>query len=157
MASIYPSEEKLFSDNGLKILNPLKAVIRKENNGDYRLDIKDDLEFLEYYQSGNILRVTTPWGKQCFRIKNTAIENRKINVTAPHIYFDSENYIIKDSYVVEKNANAALDHLNSATYIATPFTTISDLQTVNNYRCVRKSLAEAVNDVIERWGGNLSS
>jgi phage minor structural protein len=27
--------------------------------------------------------------------------------------------------------------------------------TVSSYRCVRKSLAEAVNDVIERWGGHL--
>ena len=46
MISVYPSDEKLFADNGLKILKPLKAVIRKENNGDYRLDVRDSLENL---------------------------------------------------------------------------------------------------------------
>ena len=105
MISIYPPDEKLFADNGLKILKPLKAIVRKEDNGAYCLDVRDSLEHLDYYQSGNILRISTPWGKQCFRIKNVVIENKRINVTAPHIYFDSENYIIQDSYVVDKNCN----------------------------------------------------
>jgi phage minor structural protein len=39
--------------------------------------------------------------------------------------------------------------------VSTSFTTISDVPTIFSYRCVRKSLAEAVNDVIERWGGHL--
>ena len=42
-----------------------------------------------------------------------------------------------------------------ATDIPSPFTTISDVQSVNNYRCVRKSLAQAVEMILERWGGNL--
>jgi phage minor structural protein len=155
MISIYPSPETLFANNGIKILKPLKAVIRKEDNGDFYLDLRDDLENLDYYQSGNIIRVPTPWGNQCFRLKNPEIENKKINVRAQHLYFDSQNYIIKDSYVVDKNCNDALDHLNSATDITSPFTTLSDVPTVFSYRCVRKSLAEAVSDVIERWGGHL--
>ena len=155
MISVYPSEEKQFSDNGIKVLKPLKAIIRKEDNGEYKLDVCDNLENLEYYQSGNIMRVSMPWGKRCFRIKNVIIENKKINVTAPHIYFDSANYIIKDSYVVDKNCNDALDHLNIATDIPSPFTTLSDVQPVNNYRCVRRSLTEAVDMILERWGGHL--
>jgi phage minor structural protein len=155
MISIYPPSETLFADNGLKILKPLKALIYKEDNSDYYLDLRDDLENLEYYQSGNIVKVPTPWGKQCFRLKNPQIENKKINVRARHLYFDSQNYIIKDSFVVDKNCNDALDHLNRATDVPTPFTTISDVPTIFSYRCVRKSLAEAVNDVIERWGGHL--
>lgn len=155
MISVFPPEERQFSDNGLKILKPLKAVIRKEDNAEYRLDIKDNLEFLDYYQNGNILRVSTPWGKQCFRIKNIVIENKKINCSAYHLYFDSENYVIKDAYVVDKNANDALDHLNMATDIHSPFTTISDVQSVNNYRCVRRTLAEAVEMILQRWGGHL--
>jgi hypothetical protein len=54
MISIYPSSETLFSDNGLKILKPLKTLIYKEDNGDYYLDLRDDLENLEYSQNGNI-------------------------------------------------------------------------------------------------------
>jgi len=155
MLTIYPSNETSFSDNGLKTLTPLKALIYKEDNGDYYLEIKDTLENLEYYISGNIIRASTPWGYQCFRIKDTQIENRKISFIARHLYFDSENYIIEDSYVFEMNCNAALDHLNSATDITSPFTTISDIPSEFSYRCVRKSLAEAVNDVIDRWGGHL--
>ncbi|MDR0405020.1 MAG: hypothetical protein LBH37_04500 [Oscillospiraceae bacterium] len=55
MISVHPPEEKLFGNNGLKILKPLKAVICKENNEDCRLDVRDSLENLEFYQSGNIL------------------------------------------------------------------------------------------------------
>jgi hypothetical protein len=85
MISVYPPSENLFADNGLKILKPLKALIRKEDNGDYYLDLRDDLENLEYYQSGNIVRATTPWGNQCFRLRNPQIENKKINVRAQHL------------------------------------------------------------------------
>jgi phage-related protein len=155
MISVYPSSETLFANNGLKILKPLKALIRKEDNGDFYLDLRDNLENLEYYQSGNIVKVPTLWGNQCFRLKNPQIENKKVNVRAQHLYFDSRNYIIKDSYVVDKNCNDAFDHLNSATDIPSPFTTISDVPTAFSYRCVRKSLAEAVSDVIGRWGGHL--
>lgn len=155
MISAFPPDETLFSDNGIKILKPLKAVILKEDNGDYYLDLRDNLDYLEYYQSGNILRVATPWGKQCFRIKNVSVQNNKIDIRAYHLFYDSENYIIADSYVVERNCNDALDHLNMATDTPSPFTTISDVPTIHNYRCVRKSLAEAVKDVVGRWGGHL--
>lgn len=155
MISVYDSTEKSFATNGIKILKPLKATIRKEDNGDYYLDLKDKIDFIDYYQAGLIIRVPTPWGYQAFRLTNPNIENNKITVRAYHIYFDSKNYIIKDSYVVDKNCNDALDHLNIACDITSPFTTISDITTVNSYRCVRKSLEEAISDVIDRWGGHL--
>lgn len=53
------------------------------------------------------------------------------------------------------NCNNALDHLNRATEPSSEFTTISDVSTVDSYRCVRKSLYEAIQTVIERWGGHL--
>ncbi|BED91989.1 MAG: phage tail protein [Candidatus Improbicoccus pseudotrichonymphae] len=157
MLNIYPSNETTFADNGLKILKPLKAIVRKEDNGDYFLDIKDTIENenLKYYQAGNIVRATTPWGYQAFRLTNPEIENKKINVRAFHIYYDSNNYIIRDSNVVDKNCNDALDHLNSATDITSPFTTLSDVQVVRNYRCIRKTLNEAIYTILERWGGHL--
>ncbi len=155
MISVYDSTEKSFATNGIKILKPLKALIRKEDNGDYYIDLKDKIDFIDYYQAGLIIRVPTPWGYQAFRLTNPNIENNKITARAYHVYFDSQNYIIKDSYVVDKNCNDALDHLNMACDIMSPFTTISDITTVNSYRCVRKSLEEAISDVIDRWGGHL--
>ncbi|MBR2003437.1 MAG: phage tail protein, partial [Thermoguttaceae bacterium] len=71
------------------------------------------------------------------------------------VFYDSENYVIADSYVVNKNCNDALDHLNIATDVTSPFTTISDVTTINSFRCVRKSLREAVEVVLERWGGHI--
>lgn len=155
MISVYESEERSFFDNGIKILKPLKAVIYKQDNADYYLDLKDSINNLEYYQSGNILRASTPWGKQCFRIRNICTQNNKIEIRAYHLFYDSENYIISDSYVVERNCNDALDHLNTATDNPSPFSTISDVSSVHNYRCVRKSLAEAIKDVLSRYGGHL--
>ncbi len=57
--------------------------------------------------------------------------------------------------MVERNCNDALDNLNTATDNISPFKTISDVPSIHNYRCVRKSLGEAVEDVLKRWGGHL--
>ena len=155
MISVYSSDEKMFLNNGIKILHPLKALVRKEDNGDYYIDLKDTIENIEYYQSGMIIRVNTPWGYQGFRLSNPVIENKKISCKGHHLYFDSKNYIIEDSYVVDKDCNDALDHLNTATDITSPFNTLSDIPTISSYRCVRHSLEEAIQVILERWGGHL--
>ncbi len=155
MISIYPSDELNFKDNGIKILHPLKALIYKEDNGDFRIDIKDTLDNLNYYQEGLIIRTDTPWGKQGFRLTNPEINNNIITCKGYHLYFDTKRYIIVDSYVVDKNCNDAIDHLNNACDVKTPFTLISDIPTVNSYRCVRHTLEEALAVVTERWGGHL--
>ena len=155
MISVYPSTEKEFANNGIKILKPLKAKIHKEDNGDYYIDLKDNLDNIDYYQSGMIIRANTPWGYQGFRLENPNINGNLITIRGKHLYFDSANYLIVDSYVVDKNCNDALDHLNNACDITTPFTFISDITRIASYRCVRHSLEEAVATVIERWGGHL--
>ena len=71
------------------------------------------------------------------------------------MFYDSEDLLIKESNVVFKNCNDALDQLNMATDTQSPFTTISDVKTINSYKCVRKSLYGAIKDVLEGWGGHL--
>lgn len=44
MISVYSSNEKSFSSNGIKILKPLKALIFKQDNGEYYLDLKDSID-----------------------------------------------------------------------------------------------------------------
>ena len=44
--------------------------------------------------------------------------------------------------------------MNSATDNQSPFTTTSDIPIINSYRCVRKSLFEAFDEVRQRWGGH---
>lgn len=155
MIKLFTATDKLYDTNGEKIILPLKAKIHKEDNGDFYLDIETSLEYVNDLVEGNILVAPTPQGAQAFRISNPQKTRKKITVKAYHVFYDSENYLIKDSYVVDKNCNDALDHLNNATDTASPFTTLSDIATVDSYRCVRSSLYEAIQVVLERWGGHL--
>ena len=112
-------------------------------------------KYIDYLQANNILVANTPQGNQAFRISNVERTRSKIRLKANHIFYDTQNYVISDSYVVEKNCNQALDHLNDATDNTSPFSMTSDITTLNSYRCVRKSLYEAIQVVLERWGGHL--
>ena len=155
MICVYPSTEKAFANNGLKVMHPLKAKVYKEDNGEFYINIKDTIDNLEFYEEGMIIRTDTPWGKQCFRLTNPEIDKDKIISKGYHLYFDTKRYVIVDSYVVDKNCNDALDHLNNACDTKTPFNFISDISTINSYRCVRHTLEEAISTVLDRWGGHL--
>lgn len=155
MISVFPSDAVTFTTNGTKSLQPRSAVVRKEDNGNYYLDLVDVIANIDYYVAGNIVRVPTPWGDQAFRLSDPKVTNRKITIRAWHVYFDTANYIIDDSYVVDSDANTALDHLNTATDRTTPFSTTSDVPAVASFRCVRQSLEEAISTVVDRWGGHL--
>ncbi len=155
MIKLFSATDKSFTTNGDVVLHPLKARVHKEDNGDYYLDLETGLEYVEYMVEGNIVVADTPQGDQAFRITNPQKTRSKITVKAWHVFYDSENYLIEDSYVVDKTCNDALDHLNNATTPTSPFTTISDVATVDSYRCVRTSLYGAIQTILERWGGHL--
>ena len=155
MLKIFQAGDTAFTSNGDAVIQATRAVVRKEDNGEFYLELEAGLDFLEYLQAENIIVAPTPQGEQAFRLSNVENTRTKIKAKAYHIYYDSDNYLIADSYVVEKDCNDALDHLNNATDTLSPFTTLSDIETVKSYRCVRKSLNEAITDVIERWGGHL--
>lgn len=156
MIKVFSPTDTTFTTNGDAVINATRAVVHKVDNGDFYLEIECGLEFINYVKSNNIIVVPTPQGDQAFRLEAPVETTRKkIKAKAWHVYYDSENYLIADSYVVDKNCNDALDHLNMATDNPSPFTTLSDVNTINSFRCVRKSLAEAVNTVLERWGGHL--
>ena len=155
MIKLFNLTDKTFSSNGDKVIIPTKAKIHKEDNGAYYLDLECSLDYINYIIQGNIVVANTSQGDQAFRVANVTKTRKKITAKCYHIFFDSKNYLIQDSYVYEMDCNNALDHLNSATSDTSPFTTVSDITGINSYRCVRKSLYEAINTVIERWGGHL--
>ena len=155
MIKIFNPTDKVFINNGEKILQPIKAKVHKEDNGDYYLNLEVGIEYIDYIVKDNIIVAPTPTGEQAFRLDNPEKKKNKISAKAWHVFYDAENYLIEDSYVVEKNCNDALDHLNNATDTVSPFTTIADVPTVTSFRCVRKSLYEAIQTIIERWGGHL--
>ena len=155
MIRVFAPTDTDFSSNGDIVVQPLRAKVYKEDNGNFYLDIETDLSYLDNLVEGNLIVANTPQGNQAFRISDTTKTKNKIQIKANHVYYDAQNYLIEDSYVVDKNCNDALDHLNSATEPTSIFTTISDINTVASYRCVRTSLYDAINVVLERWGGHL--
>ena len=155
MIRIFAPSDTDFTSNGDAVIQATRAAVRKVDNGDFYLELQCGLDYIDYIKPKNIVVVNTPQGAQAFRIRYVETTRSKITAKALHLFYDSENYLIADSYVVDKNCNDALDHLNNATDTVSPFTTLSDVQTVASFRCVRKSLFEAVNTVLERWGGHL--
>lgn len=155
MIRAFRATDKLYNSNGDAVILPTKARVINSDNGDYYLDLTCGTEYNEYMQANNIIVAPTPKGDQAFRIRTVTKRNKKLEVKAWHVFYDSQNYLIADSYAVNLNCNAALDHFNNATDNPSPFTVSSDVTKVNTFRCVRKSLAECINTVLERWGGHL--
>lgn len=156
MIRIFSASDTDFTSNGeVVISNATKANVHKADNGDYYLDFECGLEYVDYIIANNIIVAPTPQGDQAFRITSFDATRKKITAKAWHIFYDSANYLIADSYVVDKNCNDALDHLNGATDTQSPFTTLSNVQTIDSYRCVRTSLQEAISVLLQRWGGHL--
>ena len=156
MIRIFSASDTDFTSNGeVVISNATKANVHKADNGDYYLDFECGLEYVDYIIANNIIVAPTPQGDQAFRITSFDATRKKITAKAWHIFYDSANYLIADSYVVDKNCNDALDHLNTATDTQSPFTTLSNVQTIDSYRCVRTSLQEAISVLLQRWGGHL--
>lgn len=155
MIKIFNSTDTSFSTNGNIVVKPLRARVHKEDNGSFYLDMETDLSYIDHLVESNIIVAPTPQGEQAFRIGNITKTRSKLTLKANHVFYDSQNYLIADSYVVNGNCSYALDHFNNATEPQSEFSTISDVNTTATFRCVRKSLYEAVETVLERWGGHL--
>lgn len=155
MLKLFGQTDRNYTSNGDKVIKALRAYVRKADNGVFSLELVTDLSYVNDLTEGRILVAPTPQGEQPFRISNVQQTKNKLTTKCQHVFFDSKNYLIADSYVVEKTCNDALDHLNLATEPTSEFTTISDIPTISSFRCVRKSLYEAISTVLERWGGHL--
>ena len=155
MIKVFYPTETYFGNNGRIVLKPLKAKIKKEDNGLFYLDLECGIDSAEWFSEGMIISANTPQGYQSFRMTNVTKTKTKVSARCWHLFYDSENYIIRDTNVVNKTCAQALTQLNNATDATSPFTVDSDILTVKNYRCVRKSLCEAFEMVAERWGGHL--
>jgi phage minor structural protein len=155
MIRAFKVNDRVFNNNGDVVITPFKARVKNEDNGNFVLDMTCSIKYADYIKENNIIIAPTPQGDQPFRIRDYKINNYKIEVTAYHVYYDAENYLIVDSYVAFKNGDAAIKYLNSNTTPASDFTVGSNVTSINNYRCVRKSLKEAIDLMLERWGGHL--
>lgn len=155
MIRAFNATDKLYDTNGEVVIAAIKARVKNSDNGDYYLELTCGTEYNEYIQANNIIVAPTPRGDQAFRIRTVTKKSKRLEAKAWHVFYDSQNYLIADSYAVNMNCNAALNHFNAATDNPSPFTMSSNINTINTYRCVRTSLAECISTVIERWGGHL--
>ena len=155
MIKVFSPTDKLYSSNGDVVIMPTKARVHNSDNGDYYLELTCSTDYNDYLANNNILVAPTPQGEQAFRIRDVTKSKNRITLKAWHVFYDSENYLIQDSYAVDKTCNEALDYFNIALDEDSPFTTISDITAVNSYRCVRTSFYDCIMTIIDRWGGHL--
>lgn len=152
MIKLFGQTDTTFASNGDLTIIPLKALVHKEDNGDYYLELTTSLKYVNDLTEGRIIVAPTPQGEQTFRVGNVQQTKNKLYTKCWHTFYDSENYLIEDARAVDKNLNDALDWFNSSTTPESPFTTLSDVSTVATLYVVRKSLYEAIQESIERWG-----
>lgn len=155
MIKVFGKTDKIFSSNGDVVIQPLKAKVFKQDNGDFYFDIECGLEYVDLFVEGNIIVANTPQGEQAFRISNPLKSKTKVSAKAYHVFYDSKNYVIADTNIVDKNCNDALNQINDRTDTSSPFVTYSDIATIASTRIVRKSLHDAISTVLELWGGHL--
>lgn len=155
MIKVFQASDKYFASNGDKIINPYKAVVFKEDNGDYYCDIEASIDLMDYLKQDMIACVQTPWGWQPFRCDKPEVNGKKVRVRAWHLYYDTENYVIADTNIVGSGCQAALNKLKGGCDSTLPFSVVSDIVDAGSLHCIRKTFAEAVNDVLEIWGGHL--
>ena len=155
MIKIFGSTDTSFTSNGDVVIQPLKAKVYKQDNGDYYLDLECGLEYVDLITEDRIIVANTPQGEQAFRIKNPEKTKTKVSCRAYHVFYDSKGLVIADTFIVDKDCSEALAQLNSHTDETSPFSTMSNIATIDSFRCVRQSLFDAISTVLERWGGHL--
>jgi phage minor structural protein len=155
MIRVFGKTDRNFSSNGDIVLRPAKAKVTKKDNGDYYLALEAGLEYVDYFVEGNVVVANTPSGDQAFRIGNVVKGRRKVSSKCLHVFYDARNYLIPYVNISELSCASALTALNGNTSPVSEFTTGSDIVGSHSYECVRKSLHDAVKDVLEIYGGHL--
>lgn len=155
MIRAFNVSDRTFATNGDAVISAIKCRVKNSDNGDYYLELYCDTKYTDYLKDNNIIVAPTPSGYQAFRIREVTRKSKRLEVTAWHVFYDADNYVIVDSYAEGKTCGEALAYFNAATDNPSPFTTYSDITSVYNMRTVRKSLAETISDILERWGGHL--
>ena len=155
MIKLFKETDTVYKTNGEVVINATKCRVSNEDGGEFKLSLTCPISYSKYIENNYIIVVPTPAGEQPFRIYEIEKSQNKIDINARHITYDSMDYVIPDSYAVDKTCSEALEHFNNATDNHSPFSVYSDIEDINTLRIVRKSLYEAINEVNERWGGHI--
>ena len=161
MIRLFGTSDSSFSSNGDRILSPLKCIIYESDNAgeDYSVDMELPLSYQADVTENRLVVIDTPnKGDQVFRVYDVEKRKNKLVVDLLHVTSDLKNYLVRDSFVEQKNGNQAVNWLHNGAdgikNVSSPFTVSSDITRINSYRCVRTSLFEAYKTVAERWRGH---
>ena len=155
MLKLFGTTDTDFSSNGDLVLKPLLAVIHKEDNADYYLELETGIEYVDDLIEGRIIVANTPQGDQPFRINNVNKTVSKIKITCPHVYYDSKNYLVEPIEIKNKRCTDALEIVNASSTPESPFKTLSDVQTINSISIEYESLYDAFSAILDTYGGHL--
>lgn len=156
MIRAFDATATTFTTNGNKNITAIKATIHCEDNGDYYAEIEAALDYQTWLQEGNILAIDTKWaGRQAFRCSNPKLSGSRVKVKAWHIFYDSADLLLLDSRAVDLNANAAINHFNDDTDRTSPFTVSGNIANTHSLYIVRKTLEQAISEMLELWQGHL--
>lgn len=155
MIKLFGATDRNFESNGDAVLRPLKAKIRKEDNGNFYLNLECDLDYADLFVNGNIIVANMPQGYQAFRISNPVITNKKITTKAQHVFFDTKNHVVIDASVEDQSCNVALELTNSVAFPESPFFVRSDITDHATVEIKQLSMYDAINTIIASYGGHL--
>ncbi|MHB8962962.1 MAG: phage tail spike protein [Saccharofermentanales bacterium] len=155
MIKVFGATDTVFVSNGDRIIQPLKAIVYREDNGDYYLELEISLEYTEILIQDKIVLAPTPWGEQAFRLNNPERTALRLIFKAKHVFFDAQHYILSDVAPTNKDGQGALDWILSRTDQPSPFTGTSDISDSKSTRFVRKSLLESIFELTELYNGHI--
>jgi phage minor structural protein len=158
MVKIFDTTDTDFSTNGDIVIQPLKAKVHKEDNGDYYLDLEVGIEYAQYITAGKIAVVKTPQGEQGFRVRSTTKTQYKITAKCWHLYYDLyfNAFIYEYKVTTSRSVADIITDLTIGSYVypALPQWSITSALNVNAYvfgaSYVRCSFFDAIMDLTER-------
>lgn len=157
MIKVFGATDTIFDNNGDRIINPIKAVVSREDNADYYLELETSLDCAEFLYQDIIVVVPTQWGEQAFRLNNPEKTKSRLVFKAYHVFYDAKNYVLADVAPTVNDCQSALSWILARTDQVNPFTSSSDISDIKSTRFVRKSLFESVFELVELYNGHIDT
>lgn len=152
---VFNPSDTIFTSQGEKAVCPITCVEHREIS-DWYVECKFPLDCLDYIKQDYILIVETKEkNEQPFRINNIEVGNT-ILCKAYHVGYDTKNYAVELSTVVNGNCNACLVELKTNIEpISTPFVFSSDINLLRSFSVTNVSLYEALGQIASAYAGTL--
>ncbi len=120
--NIYKRNETDFSHNGIRVLQPVEAIVSEELNGDYSLKLTMPQGFSDI-EVEQVVKAPMPKTPQLFRVYNTDIDMLGNPVFyCRHIFYNLIDFFIEDTRPTGNGVVAILRTLDD-----TPFTGDADI------------------------------